>query len=135
MTGRLLDLSRGLNGKQRITLELDGDFRAMFDKLKDKTLDIKIARHREKRSLQQNSYYHLLLTKIATELRISEPYCHNIMLRKYGQLMYIGDNVVYLILPDTDAAAKDASNFTMLKAKTHAPPQGELRRNRSKQAQ
>ena len=123
MTGRLLDLSRGLNGRQRLTLEIDTDFRAMFDKLNGKELDIKITRHREKRSLQQNSYYHLLLTKIATELKISEPHCHNMLLRKYGQLLYLGENVVYLILPDTDSSAKDADEAS----EYHVKPTSEVK--------
>ena len=33
MKGRLLDLSVGLNRKQRLTLEIDGDFRQEFDNL------------------------------------------------------------------------------------------------------
>ena len=30
MKGRLIDLALGLNGKQRITLEVDADFREKF---------------------------------------------------------------------------------------------------------
>ena len=35
MRGRLVDLSMGMNRKQRITIEVDRDFRADFDRLKD----------------------------------------------------------------------------------------------------
>lgn len=51
MTGRLVDLSFGRNRKQRITVEIDRDFREDFDKLKDAELDIEIKKHRQKRSL------------------------------------------------------------------------------------
>ena len=34
MKGRLIDLSLGLNRKQRITIEVDRDFREDFDRLK-----------------------------------------------------------------------------------------------------
>lgn len=33
MTGRLVDMSFSLNRKQRITLEVDSDFRSLWDKL------------------------------------------------------------------------------------------------------
>ena len=108
MTGRIIDLSRGMNGKQRLTLELDGDFRAMFDKFHDKNLDIKLKIHREKRTLSQNLYYWSLIGKIAAELRISDPHAHNIMLRRYGQIAQYGGQVAYVVLPDTDAAAREA---------------------------
>ena len=123
MTGRLLDLSRGLNGKQRITLELDGDFRARFDKLKEKSLDIDLKQHREQRSVRQNSYYRLLISKLATALLISEPHAHNLMLRKYGQLLYINENLVYVVLPDTDATAKELNE----KEEYHVKPTSEVK--------
>ena len=40
MRGRLVDLSMGMNRKQRITIEVDRDFRADFDRLKDAELDV-----------------------------------------------------------------------------------------------
>ena len=33
MTGRLVDMAFTLGGKQRVTLEINGDFRAIWDKL------------------------------------------------------------------------------------------------------
>ena len=109
MIGRIIDLSRSFGGKQRITLELDGgDIRPLAEKLQGKTLDIKLKVHREKRTLSQNLYYWSLVGKIATELRISDPHAHNIMLRRYGQIAQYGGQVAYVVLPDTDAAAREA---------------------------
>ena len=51
MKGRLLDLSLGLNRKQRLTLEIDDDFRSGFDKLHVADVDIEIKKFRQKRSL------------------------------------------------------------------------------------
>ena len=51
MTGRLVDISFSLNRKQRITLEVDSDFRNLWDKLnQEPLLDIEIKKHRNKRS-------------------------------------------------------------------------------------
>ena len=49
MRGRLIDLSIGLNRKQRITIEVDRDFREDFDRLKEAELDVEIKKHRNRR--------------------------------------------------------------------------------------
>ena len=57
MTGRLVDMAFTLGGKQRITMEVDGDFRETWDKLHlERLLDIEIKKHRDKRSLSANAY-------------------------------------------------------------------------------
>ena len=50
MRGRLVDMALGLNSKQRVTIELDADFREGYAQLKDAELDVEIRKHREKRS-------------------------------------------------------------------------------------
>lgn len=108
MTGKLVDLSMGMNRKQRITVEVNEDFQEQFGKLKDADLDIEIKKHRERRSLNANSYYWVLITKVAKRLRISNNRAHNIMLRRYGALEVIDDQLVYLVLPDVDEAEEKA---------------------------
>lgn len=75
MTGRLVDMSFSLNRKQRITLEVDSDFRSLWDKLnQEPLLDIEIKKHRNKRSHSANAYFHVLVNKIAAETwRIGRP--------------------------------------------------------------
>lgn len=124
MTGRIVDLSRSLDGKQRVTLELDGgDIRPLAEKLQGKTLDIKLKIHREKRSISQNLYYWSLIGKIAENLRISNPHAHNIMLRRYGQYAQYGEQVAYVVLPDTDAAAREADESETF----HVKPTSEVK--------
>lgn len=124
MTGRIIDLSRSFGGKQRITLELDGgDIRPLAEKLQGKTLDIKLKQHREKRSISQNLYYWSLIGQIAAALRISNPHAHNIMLRRYGQLALYGETAAYVILPDTDAAAREADESETF----HVKPTSEVK--------
>ena len=65
MKGRLIDLVRGLNGKQRVTIELDADFREGFKKLQEVDVDVEIRKHRKTRSKNANAYFHLLVGKIA----------------------------------------------------------------------
>lgn len=74
----------------------------------DKTYDIEIKQHRERRSLDANSYYWVLITKIAKKLRISNNRDHNIMLRRYGVPEEINNQLVYLVLPDVDEAEEKA---------------------------
>lgn len=43
MTGRLVDMAFTLGGKQRVTLEINGDFREIWDKLhQEQVLDVEI---------------------------------------------------------------------------------------------
>lgn len=106
MTGFLRGLS--LNWQTRrpeITLEVDGDA-ADIEKLKDKKLSVELKQYREKRSLDANAYYWVLVGKLADVLGQSSAWVHNHMLRKYGQIMVIDYQGVYTVLLDTDEAQK-----------------------------
>ena len=63
---------------------------------------VDIKRHRKRRSLDQNDMYWGLLSKVAEAAKISKPRAHNLMLRRYGQLMTFDGEVARLVLPDTD---------------------------------
>lgn len=69
---------------------------------------LKVTKYNEKRSLNANSYYWQLLTKLAGALKISNNYCHNMMLRRYGVLAEIDGMPMYCVIPDTDEAEKTA---------------------------
>ena len=106
MTGFLRGIS--LNGRTKrpeITLEVDGDA-ADIEKLSDKKLTVELKQYREKRSLDANAYYWVLVGKLADVLEQSNAWVHNHMLRKYGQIMVIDDQGVYTVLPDSDEAQK-----------------------------
>lgn len=76
MKARLTDLSIGMDGKQRITLELCGDFREQYDALKEHDLSVEIKRFRRRRSLDANAYAWVLIDKLAqaTGVRKDEVY-------------------------------------------------------------
>jgi len=69
-----------------------------------------IKEKKEKRSLNQNSYYWVLLGKVADKLRQSKTVLHNQMLRDYGQRALIDDKPMWVILPDTEEAEQTTLN-------------------------
>lgn len=86
MRCRLIDISRGMNGKQRITFEIDTDFRDRADRLKGKELDIDVKQHREKRSKNANAYFHVLVNKIAGETGESDEQVKKRLVENYGAI-------------------------------------------------
>ena len=84
MRGRLKDLTMNRDGTQNITVTVSTDFRDMFDRLKDKDLDVEIKQHREKRSKSANAYFHVLVNKIAQELNEADDSVKNRLVIEYG---------------------------------------------------
>ena len=82
----MIDLTIGRNRKQRITVEVDGDFRDSFDKLNGEELTVEIKKYRRKRSLNANAYFHVLLNKISTETGESEESIKVRLVLDYGPL-------------------------------------------------
>lgn len=85
MKGRIKDLLVQLNGKQRLVLELDADFREGYEKLHGWDCEISVKKYREKRSLDANAYLWALITKIANALRESKEDIYLDCLKAYGQ--------------------------------------------------
>lgn len=81
---RLLDLTFGINGKQRLTVELDSDYRTEFDELKDTDVDVTIKKHRVKRSLDANAYCWVLVDKIAEKRHMSKLEVYRNAIRDIG---------------------------------------------------
>ena len=57
----------------------------------DTEIDIDIKEHKEKRSLNANAYFHVLVDQLRQKLKISFAACKNHLITSYGQLEYIGD--------------------------------------------
>lgn len=108
MQGRLVDLSFTRSGSARLAIETNEPVGSLYDRLKDVLVRVDIKRWRDKRSLDANAYYWVLLSKLADALDISNAKAHNLMLRRYGQLDYIDGKVVYVILPETESAEEKA---------------------------
>lgn len=84
MKGRIIDYSVGFNSKQRLTLELDSDFREGYEKLKSAELDIRLDKWREKRSNDANAYFHVLITQIASARGVSNDEVKQRLVVDYG---------------------------------------------------
>ena len=85
----------------------------IFLAAQDQNKEWDLAEHKEKRSLNQNSYYWQLASKVAKKsvkfgANINE--IHNRNLRELGLREYIDDQPICLYLPDTDEAEKKTLN-------------------------
>lgn len=83
MIGKIKDIIEILNGKFRLTFEVDAvdEIRGM----EHEELTLKVTRLTRKRSLSANAYFHVLVGKIADKMAISKPKAKNILLGRYGQ--------------------------------------------------
>lgn len=90
----------------------------------DKKYEVK--EHKERRSLNQNSYYWNLCGKVAVKTKISTARIHNENLRSLGLYEYIEDRLVTVYLPDTDAA----ENQTLESTTYHIKPTSQTRTGR-----
>ena len=80
------------NRKWLITFEIEQD-PMFFDDLKDKDLALEVKEYSKKKSLSANAYFHVLCGKIADAMTISKAHAKNMLVTKYGQVMYAGDDV------------------------------------------
>ena len=79
------------------------------ESLRDKRLTLNIKQYRQKRSLNANSYYWALLSKICEATGVDSNYQHNLNLRECGYLEQDGDgNVISVDVADTEAGERKA---------------------------
>lgn len=97
--------------------------RDYIHKLIGKDVNIEIKQYREKRSLNANALFYLMVDKLANVLRTSKPYIHNLMLRKYGQLQKIDGRPVWVVLPENDEVSQKVDEDDSL----HLKPTSELK--------
>lgn len=84
MKCRIIDFCVGFNRKQRLELELDGDFKEQFNLLKDEELDVTVKKFRHKRSLDANAYAWVLISKIAAELSVDKVIVYQKAIQEIG---------------------------------------------------
>jgi len=96
-TGKLVSVTQNvLNGKLNITFEID----TKPDDIKNlsgKVIDLTAGTHRNRRSLDANAYFHVLVGKIAAVNGISIAHAKNIMIARYGvpETMEDGTHLFY----------------------------------------
>ena len=74
-----------MNRKQRLTLELDADFRNKYDKLHEKPVEVTIKKYSENRTVKANAYLWALINEIGNVLRENKEDIYFDMLKAYGQ--------------------------------------------------
>ena len=63
-----------------------------------------IVPHKEKRSLSQNAFYHMIKGIIAKSMKVPPCYVHNLLLRRCEVYEMVDEKPVCISLPDTDEA-------------------------------
>ena len=84
MKGRLIDLTVGMDGRQRVTVALDGDMRETFSELHADDVEITVKKYRRKRSLDANAYAWTLIDKLAAKLNLPKADVYRELIRSIG---------------------------------------------------
>ena len=100
-TGRFLYAGQDFSsGKQTVTFSFNESL-AGLDEIKDiEILSITAEPFKKKRSLDANSYFHVLVSKIADTLRASKTEIKNQLIREYGQYEYIAGSIPTLAVDE-----------------------------------
>lgn len=91
MRGRVIKTGRADTGRNTVLIEIDGDYEPINGPVEIKAI-------KEKRSLNANAYFYVLITRIAEKLQTSVDEVHNIMLARYGYPEIIDNNLVTITL-------------------------------------
>lgn len=126
VTGKIHSVAFSVDGKPLISFEINEGRTALelAQKFKEcPKINIKLSEHKERRSLDANAYYWLLVGKLSKALNISTSFCHNVMLRRYGVLEMVDDAPIYLLIQDTDESSRKADEAE----KYHIKPTSNVR--------
>ena len=106
LKGRLLNITRDIrSGEYQLSLAVK-EIPQGLDKLPEGDLSISLARWSEKRSMSANAYYWVLVSKIAAAMYAPQPFVHNYLLQRYGQLEIYNGKHVTVMIPDTEEAGE-----------------------------
>lgn len=98
-TGRLTSVTKDiLSGKLNVTFQINTEPVEELNVLGQmEQIDIKADKHRKKRSLDANAYFHVLVGKIAEKMIVSKARMKNILICMYGQpeVLPDGSNLIY----------------------------------------
>lgn len=108
MIGWVRDI-RAVEGSTLITVEVKEPVEDLGE--------VEIAKHRRKRSLDANAYFHVLVTKIAEVLKTDNATVKNDLIRRYGFYEYVGDKIpTYLIKSrfEKDILSRELIHFNVI---------------------
>ena len=102
MKARIVDFLFISPTRQRLTLDLDGDFRGQIDELTNRDVDVSIKRYYPARSLDANAYLWVLCGLIAKKLNLPKEEVYRQQIREMGD---------YTPLPIKDEAVESFSRL------------------------
>jgi hypothetical protein len=79
--------------------------------IKENIYDVEIKLHKEKRSLNANAYFHLLVGKIAEKLKIGNDECKTQMNLEYGSALRIDDDTLFAFKVPKGAEVKSVVKY------------------------
>lgn len=84
MKARLHDLSLARDGGYLLTIATRENIGPLFDELHETDVDVTVKKHREKRSLDANAYFWVLVDRLAEKTRISKTDIYRRYIREIG---------------------------------------------------
>ena len=84
MKAKLVDLLFVSKSKQRLTIDLEGDFRSQFDKLKDVEVNVEIKKWFPGRSLKANNYAWILIQELSVKTGMTPVETYRWYIREHG---------------------------------------------------
>ena len=109
------------SGEQMLTAILKGNCEATCREMElrcDEGKEVYLTFSRGKRSRDQNSFYWVLVGRLAKALNTSMNEVHNTMLRRYGVPYTVDGQIIYAFLPDTEETEKK----TLMEETHHLKP-------------
>ena len=92
-TGRIADIRKDWQTDKLVISFIINSIPGDIESLQNTDLDITAKRHREKRSLNANSYFHVLCQKIAEKTHTTLTHEKNRLIREYGCFEYIDGKI------------------------------------------
>ena len=93
-----------------VTFEFDGDARADLSEMVDE-LRIDVKKYRKRRSLDANSYFHVLVGKLADAVNSSKPAIKNLLISRYGQYERQEDGKLLTLLIRDDVSVSEREDI------------------------
>lgn len=84
MKARLHDLSLARDGGYLLTIATRENVGALYDELHETDVDVTVKKHREKRSLDANAYFWVLVDRLAEKTRIPKTDIYRRYIREIG---------------------------------------------------
>lgn len=108
--GKIQQINRGMEGGFAVTLNLECEYGELLEIEKD-TLSVELTKYRERRSLDANAYFHVLVAKIAKAMKRSNSAIKNKMIAEYGQYEVLdGRHITITTQIEPDKVAEDMYN-------------------------